>query len=164
MTEEFSKPDEVFSTDSCLTACGGYWQGNHFHAKFPEKISELNFSINILEMLSIIICLRLWGHYFRGKRIRIFCDNASVCSVVNSGRARCEELQSCLRELAFLCAINECEIRAVHLDSRSNRLSDLLSRWYENDSNRQQFFLLTKNCHLREYSVHDELFDFINNW
>ena len=164
MTEEFSKPDEVFSTDSCLTACGGYWQGNYFHAKFPEKISELNFSINILEMLSIIICLRLWGHYFRGKRIRIFCDNASVCSVVNSGRARCEELQSCLRELAFLCAINECEIRAVHLDSRSNRLSDLLSRWYENDSNRQQFFLLTKNCHLREYSVHDELFDFINNW
>ena len=47
MTEEFSKPDEVFSTDSCLIACGGYWQGNYFHAKFPEKMSELNFSINI---------------------------------------------------------------------------------------------------------------------
>ena len=88
--------------------------------------------------------LRLWGHYFKGKRIRIFCDNSCVCSVVNSGRAQCEELQGCLRELAFLCAINECEVRAVHLDTKSNRLADLLSRWHENDSNRQQFFLLTK--------------------
>ena len=113
MTDEFSKPDEVFSSDSCLNACGGFWQGKFFHAQFPEKIKKLN----ILEMVSVIICLRLWRHYFRGKRIRIFFDNCCVCSVVNSGRAQCEELQGCLRKLAFLCAINECEVRAVHLDT-----------------------------------------------
>ena len=37
MTEEFSKPGEVFSSDSCLNAYGGFWQGKFFHAQFPEK-------------------------------------------------------------------------------------------------------------------------------
>ena len=90
MTEVFSKPDEVFSSDSCLNACGGFWQGNFFHAQFPEKNKKLNYNINILEIVSIIICLRLWSQYFKGRRIRTFCDNSCVCSVVNSGRARCE--------------------------------------------------------------------------
>ena len=101
ITEEWSEPDEIFSSDSCLEACGGFWQGNYFHAQFPEKITGKHYHINMLEMLSIIICLRLWGSHFHGKRIKVFCDNSAVVNVINSGRAKCELLQSCLREIAF---------------------------------------------------------------
>lgn len=67
MTEEWSEPDDIFSSDSCLTACGGFWQGKCFHVKFPNNILSQKFHINILEMLAIIICLRLWGIFFKGK-------------------------------------------------------------------------------------------------
>ena len=164
MTEEFSQPDEIFSSDSCLSACGGYWEGSFFHAKFPDKILSQNFHINILEMLSVILCLRLWGSCYKGKRIKIFCDNLSVCCVINSGRAKCSILQSCLRELAFLNAIYQCEVRAVHLDTESNRLADHLSRWYTHKCHEQQFYLLTRGCNLTEYIIHESLFDFINEW
>ena len=56
MTGEFSKPDEVFQTDSCFNAYGGFWQGKFFHAQFPGKIKKLNYDINILEMVSVVIC------------------------------------------------------------------------------------------------------------
>lgn len=157
MLEEWSNPDEIFSSDSSLIACGGFWQGNFFHAKFPDKIRNKHYHINILEMLAIILCLRIWGKFFKGKRIKIFCDNSAVCSVINSGRARCEELQSCLREVAFLTAMNECEIRTVHLDSHTNRLADHLSRWYTNDYHKRQFCLLTSDYNLKEYHVHENL-------
>ena len=106
MTEEFSQPDEMFSSESCLKGCGGVWEESFSHAKFPEKTVDQKFNINILEMLSVILCVRLWGSFFKGKCIRIFCDNFPVCCVINSGR-----------ELAFLNTIYECEVRVVHLET-----------------------------------------------
>lgn len=164
LIEEFSKPDEIFSCDSCLISCGGFWEGHFFHALFPSKIKNKGYHINILEMLAVIISLRLWGAHYKGKRIKIYSDNLSVVTVINTGRSQCEVLQSCLRELAFLNAINECEVRAVHLDTRANKLSDHLSRWYISDFHKQQFYLLTRNYSLTEHVVHEEMFDFINTW
>lgn len=153
-----------FSSDSCLSGCGGFWQGNYFHSLFPEFILTKKWNINILEMLSIIICLKIWGKYFRGKRIQFFCDNAAVCQVISSGRARCELLQSGLREIAFLTAVWEFEIKTVHLESKSNRISDLLSRHHLDPSYKMQFRKMTSYYHLNEYKVSEDLFNFIYTW
>ena len=53
---------------------------------------------------------------------------------MNNGNGN--EKQSCLRELAFLNAVYECEVRAVHLDTKSNRLADHLSRWHMSEVQR----------------------------
>ena len=108
--------------------------GNYFHSVFPDFIINKNWNINVLELLSIVICLNLWGKYFKGKRIQIFCDNEAVCQVISSGKARCELLKSGLREIAFLAATMESEIKTVHLGSKSNRISDRLSRFHLNPS------------------------------
>ena len=92
-----------FSSDACLQACGGFWQGIFFHVTFPKSILQRKYHITILEMLSVIICLRLWKLYFRGKRIQVFCDNIAVCTVINSGKSRCEILQNCLAISTRLC-------------------------------------------------------------
>ena len=84
--------------------------------------------------------------------------------MINSGRSRCEILQSCLWELTFLSAIAECEIRAIFLDSKSNRISDHLSRWNHSDFHKEQFFNLARNIELHENLVREEMFEFINNW
>ena len=93
--EEWSKPDEVFFSDSCLFSCGGFWQGNFFHVYFPKSVSDKRYSINILEILSVIICMTLWNSSFKGKRIQVYCDNSAVCSVVNSGKSSCLILREC---------------------------------------------------------------------
>ena len=103
--EEWCSPDSVFSSDSCLQGCGGFWRGKYFHSNFPSDFEQHGYSINVLEMFAIIVCLKLWGKFFKGKRIQIFCDNESVCFCLNTGKSHSEILQGCLREKAFLAAI-----------------------------------------------------------
>ena len=162
--EEWCEPDEICSSDSSLQGCGGFWQGKYFHTAFPEKFHNDQFHITILEMFAVIICLKLWGCNFKGKRIQMFCDNQSICQVVNSGKARAEILQDCLREIAFLAAVHEFQIKMVHLESKANRISDCLSRWDIDYSHRVEFFAATQSYDLVECHVPTSFFDLIHSW
>ena len=162
--EEWSKPDEIFSCDSCLEACGGFWMGHFYHARFPSSFSNSKFHITALEMIALIICLKLWGRYFRGKRIIVFSDSNSACLVVNNGKAKCPVLQECLREICYIAAIYEFEIRLQHLDSQSNRIADHLSRFHLGEWHRQKFLELTEEFDLTEELVDDSFFHFVNTW
>ena len=164
MYEQWLNPDELFFSDACLVGCGGFWQGRYFHKLFPDKIKRKNFNINVLEMIAIIICLKIWGNHFRGKRIQIFCDNFAICQVISSGKAKCENLQDGLREIAFLAATMEFEIRTVHIESKMNLLADKLSRWDLDVRYKEEFFEAAKKYKLQEFEIGDEMFAFGNNW
>ena len=99
--ENCSKTYVVISSDSCLTDCGGYWNGCFFHTEFPETILEQGLHIGALEIISILVCLKLWGRYFKVLRIVVFSDNKSVCQIINSGKSRSEILQDSLREICY---------------------------------------------------------------
>lgn len=64
----------------------------------------------------------------------VHCDNFSVVSSLNSGRVRDKFLAVCLREIWFLAAVHEFELRSCHLSSSENRGADLLSRSHLNSS------------------------------
>ena len=113
--EEWSYPDEICSRDSCLKGCGGLWSRNYFHTSFPDHFYEQKYSITILEMFVVIICLKLWGSDFKGKRIKMFCNNLSVCHCINTGKAKNMLLQQCLREVCSIAAVNAFQVRMVHL-------------------------------------------------
>ena len=162
--ENWSKPDAIFSSDSSLTACGGFWKGCYFHAEFPESILRHEFHISALEIFSIIICLKLWGRKFKGHRIVVFCDNQSVCQIINSGKSKSEILQDSLREICFIASCYEFELRAQHLSSKENRISDILSRWHLDESNENRFKNLTEDYILQEYYVTEDMFSFANDW
>jgi hypothetical protein len=66
--EEWSNPDDIFLTDSCLVGFGGFFKGKYFHYVFPENILNRNLSISVLELFCIIIALKLWLSEFKGKR------------------------------------------------------------------------------------------------
>jgi hypothetical protein len=95
--EEGSRPHDFFSSDACLTGCGGWFKGNVFHTLFLEFILDAKLHINCLELLSIIVCLKMWALCFRGKRIRIMCDNKTLVTVINTGKSRNSFLQNCLK-------------------------------------------------------------------
>ena len=94
----------------------------------------------------------------------IYCDNQSVCQVLNTGKSRSEEFQNGLREVCFITAVHECEIRTCYLSSSDNRLADSLSRWHIAKKYQEDFKLLTSHFETNECSVSDEIFHFVNNW
>ena len=69
----------MFSSDSCLQGCGGFWKGAFF-SQFPREIMEKNLHITALEFLSKIV-----GKNFRGQRLLVLCDNMSACQIINTG-------------------------------------------------------------------------------
>ena len=162
--EEWCNPDETFSSDACLEGCGGFSNGKFFHSDFPIDVKNRKYCINVLEMFSIMVCLKLWGKLFKGKRIQIFCDNGAVCQVLNSGRSHNESLQSGLREIAFLSAEYEFQIRVIHISGISNRIADHLSRWNSSQKHIEAFHMLTKQFKLQEFQTSSEIFEFTNNW
>ena len=117
------------AVDACLIGCGGLMNGRFFHVSFPYFILNQNLHINLCEMLAIVVALKLWGKYFVGKRIVINCDNLVSVRVLNTGATRNTFLQSFLREICFIAAMDQFELKALHIDGCSNRIPDLLSRW-----------------------------------
>ena len=84
----WSSPGEVFTTDACLTDYGGICARYYFHTEFPEFISIQRLYIYSLELLTIVVALKLWGHLWRGLRLTVRCDNEVAVTVLNSSRCR----------------------------------------------------------------------------
>jgi len=140
-TAQWTSPGEVFTTDACLTGCGGVCNDQYFHAVFPPFVSEQNLAISSLELLSIVVALKLWGPRCTGLRLTFRCDNEAAVTVLNTGRCRNSFMDSCLREICYFSARYEFEVRAVHVPGVSNPLADLLSRWDSFDSAAKEQFL-----------------------
>lgn len=167
LTEQWSKPDEIMSCDACLTGCGGWCEGKYFHTEFPENVKQQKLHINGLELLTLTICVKLWGHLWSGKRIVVYCDNLTSVTVLNTGRSYNKFLQKCLREICFLTANYECEIKAIHIAGINNRIPDLLSRWNSIENSMSEFLKIPDvKCvkELVEYEINEELFEFTHDW
>ena len=122
-----------------MTGLGGRSGGEYFHSEFPSCILQQKLHINELELLSVTVALKLWGDNWKGKRIIVFCDNMVSVRVLNSGFTRNKFLQSCMREIAFLSALGEFELKGVHILGVDNRECDLLSRWNLSEHFRHEF-------------------------
>ena len=105
----WSEPDVSMATDSCLDGCGGICSGQYFHTKFSKTILDQSLPIHQLEFLAVLVGARIWGHLFKGQKIRIFCDNMSVVEVINSSKTKDVFMATCLRELWLVVAQNEFE-------------------------------------------------------
>ena len=128
----WAEPDATFSTDSCLTGCGGICGLEYFHAVFPPSIQRQQLPIHKLEMLALLVGVRVWGKKLQGMRLQIYCDNTAAVEVTNSSKTKDPFLASCLRELWLEISIYGFEMRAVHLPGEENRVADWLSRWHIN--------------------------------
>ena len=104
----------------------GGWGGEYCYFDFPSQFSE--WHISALEMLTLVVCVKLWCKDWAGKKIQVFCANQSCVTSINSGKIKDKAMAACLRELAFASALGSFQIRAVYITSGDNRYPDLLSR------------------------------------
>ena len=134
----WTAPDSVFSTDACLSGCGGLSTFQYFHAMFPPEVLTAYAQFHLLKALAILVAVCLWGHLWSGLRIqvrkhmktRLIATNAPVVSALSSGKVKNHLLTGILREIWFVTASLEFELCAVHLSGEENRAADLLSRWH----------------------------------
>ena len=158
----WTEPDVTFATDSCLVGCGGFCDGEYFHASFPDSIKQQQLPIHCLEMLTVLIGVRIWGSRLEGQKVQIFCDNEPAVHVINSGRTKDSFMGSCIRELWLEVSKFGFQLRAVHLPGEENRVPDWLSRWECGQVYRDLFygFIGDEMEKHTELTITDDLFGF----
>ena len=130
LEEEWSTPDRVMSTDSCLSGGGCFSEGNYVHWEYPVSVAQKKMNINQLECFMLVVAVKTLKQKLSRRKLVVFCDNLNTVIAINSGSSRDCVLQQCLRELHKMCALVSCEVRAKFLEGRNNRVSDSLSRWH----------------------------------
>ena len=143
MPNKWEFPDKNYSTDSCLTGIGGICDDEYFHWEVTEDIEQKSTGINDLEIFAILVALRLCYLKLKGKNILIYCGNKPMVNVINRGATISKMSQYCVREIVMLAALNDFQIKCVHIKGKENRLSDLLSRWHMSTKNSEEFRKLT---------------------
>ena len=125
-------PDWEIYTDSCRISCGGNFNSDWFYCHFPTDFPSFrNEHINTLELLTILIAARRWGHLWSGKHIRFKCDNMSAVLAVNKGNSRSSSYMDCLRELFWISVQHNFRFSAIHVRGVDNGIADMLSRLHE---------------------------------
>lgn len=164
--QEWGDPDSLVASDSCLTGCGSFSEGKYVHTVFPDFILDQKLHINCLELLAIMVTVKLWGKFWKGKKIVLYTDNQNSCRALNTGSSRNPFMQSCLREICFFAAIGEFQIRAKEISGILNRIPDYLTRYHESPKYRDMFFSAVSelNVNLFEYFIKDDCFRFSNGW
>ena len=161
-SEVWTQPDEIFSSDACLTGGGAWTSTEYMHFVFPDSILKTGKYINQFELYSVLIALRTWKEQFENKNILIYCDNEPTVQILQSGRTACDFSQCCLREIRFHSAKHNFRLRAVHLAGEINRWSDALSRWHIHPKFSQLF--LSETAHLSMKEVIPTNLELIEFW
>ena len=89
----WSESDAVLATDACLVGCGGVCEEEFFQSEFPVGIAESACHISALEMLTVAVAVRIWGHRLGRAKIKVYWHNEATVDVVNSGKTRDPFLQ-----------------------------------------------------------------------
>ena len=115
---------------------GGSWNpvlNQYFSMRFPEYMCSPDTPIHIKEFIIVLLSIRLWGQYWAGQRIIIFCDNDSVCDTCENQKPNNPEMQKLLREfLYWVCKFNFYPV-LQKISSKDNHIADFISRNHNED-------------------------------
>ena len=120
---------ETIHLDACLSGMGGIWS-NRVYSCPALTIPGTKLHINHLDMFNIVLALRLWGRLCANASVCIRCDNLAVVQVVQNLRTKDNILAACVRNIWFICAMWNIDLRVNHIRGTLNVEADLLSRLY----------------------------------
>ena len=90
-------------------------------------------------MLTVMAAVKHWFKELTNLRVRIFVDNQVCVALLNNGFTRSPFLATCLREIQYLLAKHNIEIKAQYIPSKDNCLADLCSRAFSNKCHLENF-------------------------
>ena len=125
---------EEVELDACLTGCGATIGAQFYAEAFPDEVLAAEHIISHLELLNIVVALKVWGREWRGRRVKIYCDNSNACLAMQTGRSRDEFIQHCIREIFLLMARYDAELVAEHRPGEQLTRADALSRMHASEA------------------------------
>ena len=150
--QEWSAPDEYLTSVvfgrryAVLLGC------RMCSGTIPLFINGTRISHKAVEVLVLMAILKKWPEDLRNKRLKVVCGLQSTVDAVNLGRSKDSFVQSCLREIAFMAAQHEFEIRVVLCEDGAM------------NSHRRESFLRVEECPMGAYCFVDKDFEFSCEW
>ena len=97
---------------------------------WPEEwhAQGITADITVLELFPVLVSLVVWGSCLRNKKILFHCDNQSVVHILNTMTSKSDKIMVLVRALTLQCLQHNMVIRGVHIEGRTNILTDSLSR------------------------------------
>ena len=123
-------PLTEFATDASLDGFGMVWGKRAIAGLFPEEFSCLDINC---KMLAVMLGIKHWFGELRNCKVEIICDSQVCVAVLNHGPTKSKFLATCLREIQFVLASYNIEIRAKYIPSKCNYIPDLCSRAFSSD-------------------------------
>ena len=114
---------EVTSDASGSWGCGAFSGSSWFKLQWSATYSDVHISAK--ELVPVVIAAVVWGEEWRGKNIRVWCDNIASVSNINQGSSTNRDVMHLARCLACIKAKFEFEL---HLPGVHNPIADALSR------------------------------------
>jgi hypothetical protein len=134
--------------DASLTGMGAYFDNNVYKVKFSEERTE---NIANLEALNIIMAIRTWGDKFRGRNVRVWCDNAAAVAVMNNGRGSNNIMQCIARNFWLWASVFDIPVEIQHINGEDNNIADLLSRWQQHGNLHAKLYALLNGSPIWTY-------------
>ena len=107
------------------------WERRALAGLFPLEFDELD--ITKKELLTIMAAVKHWFQDLANLRVRIFVDNQACVALLNYGITKSAFLASCLRDIHYVLAEHNIELKAQFIPSKENVLADLCSRAFLNE-------------------------------
>lgn len=127
------------------------------HPDLPEKEKG---NINTLELWPVLVGLKRWCEYFRGRSIKLYVDNMQVkYMIINnvSSNAMCMQW---LRDLFWLCISYNIHLNPVYITSEDNFVADALSRV----SGSKPIDVRRLQTETKNWCCSDSLLSFFDRW
>ena len=84
-------------------------------------------SIAYRELLAVVTVCACWGKLLSGRKVLLECDNSSVVFCVNQGTSKSPAVMTLIRQLFFIAARYNFDLRLTHVAGVLNVAADLLS-------------------------------------
>ena len=130
-------PEKVCAGDATPTGAGAWHNKEYWSRRIPDNL--LGSPIHVLEFWAVIVSSRLWGDYWSGKVITIFCDNDAVVDVINFEKPRDPVMLSLLREFIFIVCQKKFVPVLRKIGTQENNLADHISRRFDQEAARDLF-------------------------
>lgn len=113
-------------TDASHKACAAVYRGSWFVVTFPSDWKAK--SIAFLELYPIMLALHIFGVKMANKSLTFFCDNKSVCEILNKQSSKVNDIMVLVRTIVLICMQYNIHFKCTHLGSKQNFIADALSR------------------------------------
>ena len=130
-------------------------QTSYFHEQFPLGVKKLQLHINALELLTIVVALKAFGKFLKGKKVLIFSDNMSPFDLINRVQPGMNFIRPVSEKyvITWLAVVNEFCLNTQHTQGQDNRAADILASWHLNNNSVELFAkeMSGQRCHRIQY-------------